>query len=125
MFGLGQTIFNEVFHHSRWKLEWKNNTFDLLRIKFSINLTEMIDLNYKPIFQKIQNPLKQSKCRKLTPFGRLVVLKNLIIPKLNHLILTLPNPNNEMLKEKDKELCYFLWGGKVHKIKKKYCHSRL
>lgn len=47
-----------------------------------------------------------------------MVLKNLIIPKFNNLILTLPNPNNEMLKEIDKELYYFLWGGKVHKIKK-------
>lgn len=84
----------------------------------------MIDLNYKPIFQKIQNTLKQSKCRKLTPFGRLVVLKNLIIPKLNHLILTLPNPNNEMLKEKDNYVISY-GVAKSTKFKKKYCHSRL
>lgn len=47
-----------------------------------------------------------------------MVLKNLIIPKLNHLILTLPKPNNEMLIEIDNEIYHFLWGGKVHKIRK-------
>lgn len=25
-----------VFHHTRWKLNWNNSTFDLLGIKFSV-----------------------------------------------------------------------------------------
>ena len=40
-------ISSEVFHHTRWKLDWNNSYFDILGVKFSINLTEMIDLNYK------------------------------------------------------------------------------
>lgn len=47
-----------------------------------------------------------------------MVLKNLIILKFNYFIFILLNFNNEMLKEIDKELYYFLWGGKVYKIKK-------
>ena len=56
--------------------------------------------------------------RKLTPIGRLTVIKTLIIPKLNHLILTLPNPKPEFLKMFETELFLFLWNSKIHKIKK-------
>ena len=65
----------------------------LLGVKFSINLTEMIDLNYKSKIADIYKMLQQWEYKKLTPIGRLTILKSLIIPKLNHLILSLPNPN--------------------------------
>lgn len=31
----------DVFHHTLWKLYWNNTTFDLLGVKFLINLEEM------------------------------------------------------------------------------------
>lgn len=43
-------FLKEVFYYLRWKLEWGNNIFDLLGIKFFINFIEMIDLNYNLIF---------------------------------------------------------------------------
>ena len=47
MVWIGSKKFSsEVFHHTRWKLDWNNSYFDILGVKFSINLTEMIDLNY-------------------------------------------------------------------------------
>ena len=67
----------------------------MLGIKFSINLPETIDLNYRPILIKVRNIINQWKQRKLTPIGRLVVIKTLIIPKPNLLILTLPNPSKD------------------------------
>ena len=89
---------NEVLHHSRWKLSWDNCIFDLLGIKFSVNLEEIEDLNYLPKLLEIRKIINQWKLRKLTPIGRITVIKTLIIPKLNHLILTLPNPSNDFLK---------------------------
>lgn len=35
----------EVFHHTRWKLNWNNPTYDLLGIKFSVTLDKMSSLN--------------------------------------------------------------------------------
>ena len=96
MVWIGSKKFSkEVFHHTRWKLDWESSNFDLLGIKFSTNLPEMIDLNYRPILIKVRNIINQWKQRKLTPIGRLVVIKTLIIPRLNHLILTLPNPSKD------------------------------
>lgn len=52
-------ISKEVFHHSRWKLHWNNPTFDLLGIKFSVNLNEMVELNYPSNFLEISRVIKQ------------------------------------------------------------------
>lgn len=64
--------------------------------------------------------MKQWKLRNPTAMGKLTVIKTMIIPKLNHLIQTLPNPSVEYLQQFEKEIYCFLWGGggKVHKIKK-------
>ena len=39
-------ISSEVFHHSRWKLDWGSTSFDLLRIEFSVDLDKITSLNY-------------------------------------------------------------------------------
>ena len=119
MIWIGSKKFSkDVYHHSRWKFEWNNTNFDLLGIKFSVDLNNMIDLNYSPKLNEIKKILNQWKRRKLTPIGKVTVIKTLIVPKLNHLILTLPNPSLEIIKLFEKEIYFFLWGNKVHKIKK-------
>lgn len=37
---------------------------------------------------------------------------------MNHLILTLPNPDHELIQKLDKALFNYLWGSNIHKIKK-------
>ena len=39
-------ISKEVFHHSRWKLDRQSTKFELLGVNFSLNLDEMLDLNF-------------------------------------------------------------------------------
>lgn len=119
MIWIGSKKFSkEVFHHTRWKFEWNNTTFDLLGIKFCIDLKEMVELNYKSRLEEIKKTMLLWKSRSLTPIGRLTVIKTLLIPKLNHLILTIPNPNDEIIQAFERDLYNFLWGGKVHKINK-------
>lgn len=55
----------------------------------------MPELNYKSNFLEIEQTIKQWNSRILTPIGRIVVIKTLIVPKMNHLILTIPNPDHE------------------------------
>ena len=54
---------DQVFHHSRWKLEWGATTFDLLGIKFSVNLEEMDDINFGHRIPKIVALIEQWKRR--------------------------------------------------------------
>jgi hypothetical protein len=40
---------------------------------------------------------EQWKRRTLTPIGRTTVIKTLLIPKLNHLFISLPTPKKETI----------------------------
>lgn len=78
----------------------------------------MSQLNYILKLLEINKIMNQWKHRKLTPIGRLKIIKSLIIPKLNHLILSLPNPDTNSIKKLENDLFHFLWGCNMHKIKK-------
>ena len=54
--------------------------------------------------------------RYLTPLGKVTVIKTFIMSGLNHLLLTLPNPNETFIKELNNILFKFLWSGKPDKI---------
>jgi hypothetical protein len=126
MVWIGSKQFSkDVIHHSRWKMNWNNTNFEMLGIKFSVNLWEMTEINYTPKLSDIQKLIEQWKRRKLTPLGRLSIIKSLLIPKINHLILTIPNPGQEYFKKIETEMYKCLWGGNTHRIKKKYNYTRL
>ena len=119
MIWIGSKKFSkDVFHHSRWKFEWNNKTFNLLGVEFTINLSDMLEINYKYKVEEIKRIMKHWEKRNLTPFGRLTVIKTLLIPKLNHLICTIPNPSQSMINSLEKDFYNFLWKSKRHKIKK-------
>jgi hypothetical protein len=84
-------ISNQVFHHSRWKLDWGSTSFNLLGIDFSFGLQRMTEVNYSRQTPKIKSMLQHWKRRILAPIGRVTVVKSLIIPKLNYLFLSLPH----------------------------------
>lgn len=77
----------------------------MLGIKFSINLSDLVDLNYLPNLFEIRKLFKQRKIRRRTPIGRPTVLKTLIhvILRINHLVLSLPMLNDNFLKDPESE----------------------
>ena len=98
-------------------LDWGKQEFILLGIKFNVNLTSMPKLNFENSLQKIQTELKMWQVRHLTPFGKVTVLKSLILAKFIHLFLSLPTPEDVITKLNF--LCYrFLWNDKPDKIKR-------
>ena len=54
----------------------------------------------------------------LTPIGKITVIKTFILSKLNHLLLSLPNPNPYLLSKINSILYSFLWSNKPDKIKR-------
>ncbi len=71
----------------------------------------MIDLNFNPKLLKLQNSVNHWKRRQLTPLGRITVIKTLLVPTLNHLFVSLPNPSESVLKKINNLLYDFLWQG--------------
>ena len=95
-----------------------DNTFTLLGIKFSTCLKDIIELNYEEKICQIKTLLNAWSKRILTPLGKITVIKTLALPKINHLIFSIPNPNESMVKEIETLFFTFLWDNKPDKIKR-------
>jgi hypothetical protein len=116
---IGKKKFSkDVYHHTRWKLEWGATTFTLLGINFSVNLEQIIELNYDSKIIEIQKLMKVWSIRILTVLGRITVLKSLILPKLVHLLTALPNPSEKLLKHINTLFFKFIWHNNHEKLKR-------
>ena len=49
--------------------------------------------------------------RFLTPLEKIMVIKSLILPKITHLLMALPDPELNILNNINGMLFDFLWGG--------------
>ena len=65
-----------------------------------------------------RNVSENGKKRQITPFGKVAIIKSLVISKIVNLLLNLPDPEENFLQELEKELFNFLWGDKPSKISK-------
>ena len=73
-------------------MEWNPCKFKILGIWFTNNLKNWELLNFKEIFFEIKALYKTWLKRQITPLGRVAVLKSLILSKIIHLCILLPNP---------------------------------
>ena len=87
----------------------KDGKFNLLGIDFCTDVSQMPDLNYYKCLDSMKKSMSQWSRRYLTPIGRLTIVKSLIIPKINHIIMTIPNPSKAFLKELNTLLFKFIW----------------
>ena len=99
-------------------LSWEEGVFTLLGVKFTINLENMIKINYEEKIRDIKSLLIQWSKRILTPYGRITVVKSLAMAKINHLLLSLPNPPEKNIRELDSLFFKFIWNGSTDKIKR-------
>ena len=51
----------------------------------------------------------------MTVLGRVTIVKTLIIPKFNHLVLSIPNPSSECLKDLQNQIYDIVWKNKKYK----------
>ena len=126
---IGLKKYSSASIKTRWKLCWGKTDFKLLGIIFNVNLDQILLVNYTDKLQKIRHLIKLWKRRCLTPLGKITVIKTLLLPILNHLLISIPNPNDQILKELNSIFFEFLWEGPA-KIKqtvviKQYCEGGL
>ena len=76
----------------------------------------MSDLNYDVVMESVRTLIRHWSRRNLTVMGRIIVVKSLLIPKFNHLILSIPNPTKEFTQQLQKEIYSFVWKNKKDKI---------
>ena len=93
-------------------LHWVEK-FELLGIKFSLNLKEMIDLNYTIKINNIEKLLNGYRKMRLSLIGRITVIKTLAIPQLVYLMTVLPSPGKYIFSKLEDMFKHFIWDGNV------------
>ena len=100
--------------------EWNPAVFKVLGIVFSVEINDIVKLNYEHKLRDIQHLLQSWSKRILTPIGKIIVIKNLASSKLVHLFTNLPDPPPSFLSELNKCFYNFLWDGKRAKLSRAY-----
>ena len=114
---LGKPGDSRMINLDNEKLELTDE-FVLLGIQFNRKkLHKITDENCKLKLPKMKKILRQWKRRKLTLNGKISVFKSLISSMITHILLSLPNPSQEFIKEYEKICKNFLWGEKPPKFR--------
>ena len=95
---------------------WNPGIFKMLGISFSVNVKNIVPLNYENKLKEIDVLLKIWSRRHLTPFGKITVIKSMAMAKIVHLFINLPDPGKTFLNQLKKAFNNFLWDGKKAKI---------
>ena len=98
-------------------IQWTNDPFNILGIIFTSDLNNIEELNYNDKINKVEKEITSWSKRNLTIFGKITVIKSLLIPKLTHLFMALPKPH--CLKRLENILFNFLWKGNKDRVARK------
>ncbi len=94
--------------------------FVALGIQFNNSQTagQIAELNYTTKLEKAINKVKFWMSRDLTIYGRVTLIKSIIMSQFVYLIIPLLRPKKDIIGRINKLVFNFLWGGKPDKIKR-------
>ena len=93
-------------------------SFRIVGIKFSTNINSISNINFENKLNEIRNIISKWKKRQLTPIGKIAVIKSLLITKITHLLINIPDPDEKFITDLEKEFYQFIWNGKPSRISK-------
>jgi hypothetical protein len=106
---LGSKMNSQEILCAEKNLSWTNEPFVLLGIKFSTNIEDIPMINYDSKLGELTKLISTWSKRQLSPLGKIVVIKSVILPKLTHLFISLPKPSPAWLKKLEQMLFHFIW----------------
>ena len=114
----GQPRPPEIIYLPHKQYEWNPESFNILGITFTTSLNQITDINLDKKYLKLQEDIQRWKTYKLTPYGKITVLRTLIISQIVHILMALPSPSEPTIKRIENLMFNFLWDGKPDKIKR-------
>ena len=102
-----------------YNIKWSQDPFSFLGITFTVDLSNIIEINYRDKINSIRKMVNMWSKRNVSTIGRITVVKSLMVPKLTHLYMSLPNPNVDLIKEIDTIFFNYIWNSKVDRIARK------
>ena len=120
---IGAIKNTDVKIKSTVNFEWTNEDIKILGITITTDLKNLPAINMDPLLTKIDNIVKIWKARKLTLFGKALIINSLLVSQLIYRLTVLPTPDENKLKSIDKTLFNFLWDSKPHRITKRNIYN--
>ena len=108
----------DTVYSSNLNFEWNPASFRVLGVDFTTDLKNIADINIRGKLPEIRRELSQWEKRDLTPFGKITIIKTIILSKIVHLLIALPSPSQKLLNELNTLLYSFLWKGKPDQVKR-------
>ena len=101
-------------------LMWSQEPFTVLGIAYCVDLdtNTMFDLNFLPKIDSVKKLISSWSRRHLSTAGRITVVKTLLLPKFSHLLISLPSPSKEKLKEIEAIFFHYIWNTKTARVAK-------
>ena len=99
-------------------IQWTSQ-MKVLGIIFENDLQNMCKKNFDGKLDEIRAVIKNWQRRYLSIYGKICVIKNLLLPKLTHLFTALPDRTFEFIQALNTALFKFIWNGKQDKISRK------
>ena len=105
---------------SNYGSDFTTDSFTALGIQFSnsLSITDIVNMNYNAKIKKAMSWIESWKRRDLTIYGKVTIIKSLVMSQFTYLAIPLPRPNQKILKEISTMIFHFLWGCKRDKIKR-------
>ena len=95
------------------------NTFSALGIRFdNVNLGNVVTYNYQDKMDKAKEWVARWSRRYLTLYGKVTVVKTLLVSQFVYLIIPLLTPPKETMNKIQADMYKFIWSGKPDKIKR-------
>lgn len=99
------------------KIKWVNE-MKILGIYFQRKIDNITEINFERKIELLEKDIAQWKRRHITPLGKITVIKSLLLAKIVHLFIALPNPSQAFIKKIERMLYGFLWNNKPDRIKR-------
>ena len=115
---LGASRDSSIPWQGKFGFNWPDN-FEISGIHYNMKkLHEITDLNIQRKMGEIQKLIRIWSTRNLTPYGKVTIIKSLLISKITHMLLSLPSPSVLCIKELNETFSKYLWCGKPPKWRK-------
>ena len=118
MVKLGASRDSSIIWQGKFGFQWADN-FEILGIHYNMEkLNSITDLNINRKMGEIKKLIRIWSSRNLTPYGKVTIIKSLLVSKITHMLLSLPSPSPETIREINETFSSFLWCGKPPKWRK-------
>ena len=115
---VGHDVENRPLVCEELPIQWTSQ-MKVLGIIFDNDFRNMYLDNFKNKLEAVNAETKNWQRRHLTIYGKICVIKSLLLPKLTHIFTALPNPPSEFMQKLNDILFKFIWNGKQDKISRR------